>query len=168
MRVNGAWAERCTDKPGQSAGRERSWRPRSETESWQGVRDALVGLDGTWAGGPLGCSSPPTSWPTERVVRRCKTGKCRFFPPQPESSPLSSAFAQVGNCRPFAFPYFRQRTTRSVDHELGGLLQTNHSSSHSTTSGAEANRISAKPGRQRQANGIPRQKERRYLPALIS
>ena len=29
-----------------------------------------------------------------------------LFPPQPESSPLSSAFAQVGNCRPFTFPIF--------------------------------------------------------------
>lgn len=48
---------------------------------------------------------------THFVVNRtsCATlqeRKKQLFPPQHESRPLSSAFAQVGNCRPFAFPVF--------------------------------------------------------------
>ena len=82
-------------------------------ERWQ----AAGGRSRGWVT-PLGCSSPPTSWSTERVVRRYRTGKSRFYPPQPESSPPSSAFSQVGNCHPFAFLAFNsaqlaQLTTNS-------------------------------------------------------
>lgn len=68
---------------------------------------------------PLGCSSPPASWSTERVVRRYRTGKSRFCPPQPESSPPSSAFAQVGNCRPFAFLAFNSAQLAQLTTNTG-------------------------------------------------
>lgn len=68
---------------------------------------------------PLGCSSPPASWSTERVVRRYRTGKSRFYPPQPESSPPSSAFAQVGNCRPFAFLAFNSAQLAQLTTNTG-------------------------------------------------
>ena len=82
---------------------------------------------------PLGCSSPPASWSTERVVRRYRTGKSRFYPPQPESSPPSSAFAQVGNCRPFAFLAFNsaqlaQLTTNSGVCSMRPLKRIAHPS----------------------------------------
>ncbi len=82
---------------------------------------------------PLGCSSPPTSWSTERVVRRYRTGKSRFYPPQPESSPPSSAFSQVGNCHPFAFLAFNsaqlaQLTTNSGVCSMRPLKRIAHPS----------------------------------------
>lgn len=66
----------------------------------------------------LRCSSTPTSWSIEQFARRCKTRKSHLFPPLPESSPPSSAFALVGNCRPFAFPVF-DSTQRAIFRYLG-------------------------------------------------
>ena len=138
-----------------ASGRSRGW-----------AREAAGGRSRGWVT-PLGCSSQPASWSTERVVRRCKTGKSHFFP---ASARVETAVVSVCPGRqlsPLRLPRLQQRTTRSVVHQLGGLLPTTQQSLHSTTSRATANRISAKPERLRQA-GISRQREKRYRPALIS
>lgn len=101
-----------------ASGRSRGWARAGGSRGWVT---------------PLGCSSPPASWSTERVVRRYRTGKSRFYPPQPESSPPSSAFAQVGNCRPFAFLAFNsaqlaQLTTNSGVCSMRPLKRIAHPS----------------------------------------
>ena len=81
----------------------------------------------------VGASNNLGWWSTERVVRRYRTGKSRFYPPQPESSPPSSAFAQVGNCRLFAFLAFNsaqlaQLTTNSGVCSMRPLKRIAHPS----------------------------------------
>lgn len=106
------------------------WGASGRSRGW--ARAGAGGRSRGWVT-PLGCSSPPASWSTERVVRRYRTGKSRFYPPQPESSPPSSAFAQVGNCRPFAFLAFNsaqlaQLTTNSGVCSMRPLKRIAHPS----------------------------------------